>query len=97
MIPGVNKGEQLDRFCQGLKPNIRLEVLKSGARSMDKAARIALNEDSAMFGADMLPFQFKDIRISVHVLMDRSYGNRKCGEAKESGWKRFFSQKVPLE
>ncbi len=31
MISGVNEGEQLDRFCQELKPHIRLEVLKAGA------------------------------------------------------------------
>ncbi len=57
MIPGVNEGEKLYRFCQGLKLLIRLQVLKVGARSMDEAARIALNVDSAMFGEGMLPFQ----------------------------------------
>ncbi len=57
MIPGVSEGEQIDRFCQGLEPHIKLEVLKAGARSMDEAAGIALNVDSAMSGAGMLPFQ----------------------------------------
>ncbi len=57
MIPGVNEREQLDRFCHGLKPHIKLEVLKAGARSLDEAARIALNVDSAMFGTVLLPFQ----------------------------------------
>ncbi len=49
MILGVNEGEQLDRFCQSLKPHVRLEVLKPGARITDEAARIALNVDSTMF------------------------------------------------
>ncbi len=71
MIPGVNEAAQLDRFCQGLKPAYQVEVLKPGARSMDEAARIALNVDSAMFDPGMLPFQFKDAHISIHVLIDR--------------------------
>jgi hypothetical protein len=28
-IPGTAEEEQLDRFCEGLKPEIKLEVLKS--------------------------------------------------------------------
>ncbi len=45
MILGVNEGDHLDRFCQGLKRHIRFEVLKAGARSMDKAVRMALTVD----------------------------------------------------
>lgn len=56
-IPGINEGEMVDRFCQGLKPQIRLEVLKAGVKTMDEATRIALNVDSALFGAGMLAFQ----------------------------------------
>ncbi len=70
MIPGVNEGEQLDRFCQGLKPHIRLEELKTGARSMYGPARIPMNVDSAMFGAGMLSFQ-----VQGHPYFgSRSYG-----------------------
>ncbi len=57
MIPGMNGGENVDHFCQGLKPHIKIEVLKAGARSMDEDARIALKVNSAMFGSGMLPFQ----------------------------------------
>lgn len=57
-IPGMSEGEIVDRFCQGLKPNIRLEVLKSGVQTMNEASRIALNVDSALFGAGMLGFQY---------------------------------------
>ena len=56
-IPGMIEDEQVDRFCQGLKPQIRLEVMKYGARTMSDASRIALNVDSALFGAGMLRFQ----------------------------------------
>ena len=52
-IPGMNEGEQVDRFCQGLKPQIRLEVMKAGAQNMNDASRIALNVDAALFGAGM--------------------------------------------
>lgn len=56
-IPGMSEGDRVDRFCQGLKPNIRLEVLKAGAQTMNEASRIALNVDSALFGAGMFNFQ----------------------------------------
>ncbi len=41
MNPEVNQGEQLDCFCQGLKPHTRLEVLMYGARTIDESAMIA--------------------------------------------------------
>ena len=50
-IPNMTEDEKLDKFCAGLKPEIRLEVLKSGPVTVDNAARIALNVDSALFGA----------------------------------------------
>lgn len=49
-IPNINEDEKLDKFCAGLKPMIRLEVLKSGPENVDQAARVALNVDSAIFG-----------------------------------------------
>ncbi len=52
-IPGMSEGEQVDRFCTGLKPQVRLEVMKAGAQTMIEASRIALNVDSALFGAGM--------------------------------------------
>lgn len=52
-IPGISEGEKVDRFSQGLKPNIRLEVMKAGSQTMTEASRIALNVDSALFGAGM--------------------------------------------
>ncbi len=56
-IPEVSEGEKIDRFCHGLKPQIRFEVLKTGPQTMEAAARTALNVDSALFGARMLSFQ----------------------------------------
>jgi hypothetical protein len=29
LFPGITEEEQFDRFCEGLKPEIKLEVLKS--------------------------------------------------------------------
>ncbi len=37
-----------------------------------------------------------NVRVFIHALAD-SYGNRKCGQEKESVWKRFFWQKGPFE
>ena len=56
-ITGMNEEEKVDRFVQGLKPHVRLEVLKSNARTMNDASRIALNVDSALFNAGMFRFQ----------------------------------------
>jgi hypothetical protein len=42
--------EQLGRFSDGLKPEVKVEVLKSNATTMDEAARMALNVHSALFG-----------------------------------------------
>ena len=52
-IPGMTEGEQVDRFVQGLKNQVKLEVLKSGTQSMEEASTIALSVDSALFGARM--------------------------------------------
>lgn len=56
-IPDMSEGEKVDRFCQGLKPQVRLEVMKAGAQNINDASRIALNVDSALFGAGMFRFQ----------------------------------------
>lgn len=68
-IPGMNASEQVDRFCQGLKPQIRLEVMKAGARTMNDASRIALNVDAALFGSGMLNYQWSN-RVSVPTPME---------------------------
>ncbi len=52
-IPGMSEGEQVDHFCQGLKPNVRLEFMKAGVHSINEASRIALNIDAALFGVGM--------------------------------------------
>jgi hypothetical protein len=49
-IPGITEEEQLDLFCEGLKPEIKLEVLKSNVNKMNEAVRVALNIDSALYG-----------------------------------------------
>lgn len=52
-IPGISMDEMLDKFVSGLKPQVRLEVLKSNVTNVDEAARIALNVDSALRGSGM--------------------------------------------
>ena len=48
-LPQMSEEDKWDKFLNGLKYPIRLEVLKSGAASLDGAATVALNVDSAMF------------------------------------------------
>ena len=52
-IPGMNEGEKLDRFCTGLKPQVRLEVMKANPETVADASKIALNVDNALMGAGM--------------------------------------------
>lgn len=56
-IPDISEAEKLDKFLNGLKPMIRLEVLKAGCNNMTDAARVALNVDSALYGAGMFQGQ----------------------------------------
>ena len=55
-IPNMTEDEKVDRFCQGLKPQIRLEVMKAGAQTMNDASRVALNVDAALYGAGVFTF-----------------------------------------
>lgn len=45
--------EKWDRFRMGLKPQVRLEVMKSGKTTFDEGSTIALNVDSALCGIGM--------------------------------------------
>ena len=51
MIADMHEGEKLDKFVEGLKYNVRVEVLKSGCNQFEECARMALNVDSAIWGA----------------------------------------------
>ena len=52
-IPGMNEEEKLDRFCAGLKNEVKIEVLKANPADLNAASTIALNVDNAIFGAGM--------------------------------------------
>ncbi len=56
-IADMSEAEKLDKFLTGLKPMIRLEVLKSGCTNINDASRIALNVDSALYGSGMFQSQ----------------------------------------
>ncbi len=47
-LPDVTEGEKLDKFVQGLKHNVRIEVLKSTASTFDEVTHIALRVDSVI-------------------------------------------------
>lgn len=47
----MNEGEKLDRFCAGLKPQVRLEVPKANPGTGAKASKFALNVDNALVDA----------------------------------------------
>lgn len=58
-IPDLNDGEKPDRFYEGMKPQVKLEVLRAGPVNIDYFARIALNVDSALFGAGFFSRSFQ--------------------------------------
>lgn len=47
----MSDAENLDRFCEGLKPQISFEVLKVESNTMKIYSRIAINVDGAIFGS----------------------------------------------
>lgn len=48
-VPDISEGENFDRFVDGLKHNVRLEVLKSTVATSEDATKIALRVDSALW------------------------------------------------
>ena len=50
-IPDMSDGEKLDRFCTGLKYEIRVEVLNSAVGTFEDATSVALRIDSALWTA----------------------------------------------
>lgn len=101
-IPNMTEDEKVDRFCQGLKPQIRLEVMKAGARTMNDASRVALNVDAALYGAGI--FSFSQPRSpQVPVPMDignleqhRRYNFRgACHRCAKEGCRPFICRPRP--
>lgn len=41
-IPDMSEGEKWDKFCSGLKHEVRIEVIESAATTFEDAAKIAL-------------------------------------------------------
>lgn len=50
-ISGMTDEEKMDRFIEGLKHSIRIEVLKAQVDTFEDCARVALNIDSAIWRA----------------------------------------------
>lgn len=50
-VNDMSDGERFDRFVQGLKNEVKLEVLKSQASNFEDAAKIALRIDSALWSS----------------------------------------------
>lgn len=48
-VPDISEGEKFERFVDGLKSNIRLEVMKSTVTTFEEAAKISLRIDSALW------------------------------------------------
>lgn len=59
MISDINYGKKVDRFVDGLKFNVKVEVLKTNCSSFEECARIALNIDSAIWRARRGPSAFQ--------------------------------------
>ena len=94
-IPDISDGEKWDKFCAGLKYDVRLEVLKSAATTFEHAAKIALRVDSAIW-ASLRPRAF-----GVHVGVGSSsdapttmeIGNMERGRGRMEGQRLTDYQK----
>lgn len=51
LIGDINEGEKLNRFVDGLKYNVKVEIMKTNYNSFEQCARMALNIDSAIWRA----------------------------------------------
>lgn len=58
-IPNMNDGKKLEKFCAGLKTQVRLEVPKAGPVNIDDVARIVQHVDSAVFRVAMCSGRFQ--------------------------------------
>lgn len=60
-IPNIGENAKLDNFCACLKAMVRLEILKIGPMSLEKAVGIAVNVDSVLHGTEIFrnPHLFK--------------------------------------
>ena len=85
-IPGIIEGEQVDKFCQGLKPNVRLEIMNAGIQSINEASRIALNVDSALFGSGIYPAYSKEASGPTPMEIG-NFGQRKRDRERNSCFK----------
>lgn len=50
-ISDISEGELLDRFIQGLKSEVKIEVLKTQAANFEDATKVALRVDSALWSS----------------------------------------------
>lgn len=50
-IPNMTDGEKWDKFCTGLKFDVKIEVMKSAVTEFEEAAKIALRVDGALWAA----------------------------------------------
>lgn len=53
-IPDITPREKFDKFTDGLKNDIRVEVLKSNASNFEEAAQIALRVDGAIWSGSQV-------------------------------------------
>lgn len=58
MIDDINESEKVDRFINGLKYFVKVEVLKNSVSSFEECAQMALNIDSAIWRARITNSEF---------------------------------------
>lgn len=81
-VQNIEKGQLFDRFFDGLKPTVHMEVMKSTVERFEDAAKTALRVDSSVWH-NRSPVQeststgLAPIRWSLEI----------CKEARESPWR----------
>jgi len=53
-ITNIAEDEKLDKYLEGLREDIRLEVMKSSVITFEEEAQLSLTIDGALYGADQL-------------------------------------------
>lgn len=76
LIGNMSEGEKLDRFADGLKFEIKVELMRAGPGSFQESARIALNFDIAIWRARKANFGYQ--KSTVRFINPTPHGDWQC-------------------
>lgn len=71
MLPCIGGEEKIEKFCVGLKPQMRLKMMKENVQTIDDALRIAMSLESTCSARESSPGTMEKPQICMIVVMIR--------------------------